>query len=140
MKKNRNKKGFTLIELMVVLILIGILSTMAIPKFLGSTYKTKATECKPFLKEIVTLQSAFFIEKGRYAATNLALCFTDTITKYYNYAITNAGTKLGSASLIADLGNASSGDGVCIDSSYELYVSNAVLGGYLSIDTVGTCP
>lgn len=53
------KKGFTLVELMVVIVIIGILAALAIPRFLGATNKTKATEFKPVLKQIFTLEEAF---------------------------------------------------------------------------------
>jgi len=53
------KKGFTLVELMVVIVIIGILAALAIPRFLGATNKTKATEFKPVLKQIFTLEEAY---------------------------------------------------------------------------------
>lgn len=57
------KKGFTLVELMVVIVIIGILAALAIPRFLGATNKTKATEFKPVLKQIYTLESAYQQER-----------------------------------------------------------------------------
>ena len=53
------RKGFTLVELMVVIVIIGILAALAIPRFLGATAKSKATEFKPVLKQIYTLEEAF---------------------------------------------------------------------------------
>ena len=39
------EKGFTLVELMVVIIIVGVLSAVALPNFLDQTNKAKATEC-----------------------------------------------------------------------------------------------
>merc|ERR1712100_355584 len=46
-KKGRNllEKGFTLVELMIVIVIVGILSAVALPNFLNQTTKAKGTEC-----------------------------------------------------------------------------------------------
>ncbi|WP_186539610.1 type IV pilin protein [Synechococcus sp. BIOS-E4-1] len=46
-KRGRNliEKGFTLVELMIVIVIVGILSAVALPNFLNQTSKAKATEC-----------------------------------------------------------------------------------------------
>ena len=52
-------KGFTLIELMIVVVIIGILAALAIPRFYQSTVKTRQSEAKLILKQICTNQMLY---------------------------------------------------------------------------------
>jgi prepilin-type N-terminal cleavage/methylation domain-containing protein len=55
----QNRKGFTLIELMIVVVIIGILASLAIPRFMQATVKTKQSEAKQMLKQIYTMQHSY---------------------------------------------------------------------------------
>jgi len=62
MKLIKNKKGFTLIELIVVMAIIGILVLLAIPKFMGYTEKAKLTKLKSNTKVLETASERYYIE------------------------------------------------------------------------------
>jgi type II secretion system protein G len=61
-----SRKGFTLIELMIVVVIIGILAALAIPRFMQATTKSKQTEAKQLLKQIYTMERAYRQENGTY--------------------------------------------------------------------------
>ncbi len=72
-KFHKNEKGFTLIELMIVVVIIGILAALAIPRFMRATTKSKQSEAKAVLKQIYVLERAYFQENDQYvAAANTA--------------------------------------------------------------------
>src|SRR3989304_2210661 len=62
----KNKKGFTLIELMIVVAIIGILAAIAIPDFLKFQAKAKQSEAKQNLGAIFTTQVAYFGENNTF--------------------------------------------------------------------------
>ena len=59
--------GFSLTELMVVLVIIGVLVLLALPKLLPIVTKAKTTEAKLMLKQVYTLEQSYKFEHDRYS-------------------------------------------------------------------------
>ena len=109
-----NRKGFTLIELMIVIVIFGILAAIAIPKFSNTKQKAVRSSMISDLKSLAGAQEAFYSDSTRYAGSysntrgsnsvnfspsqnNVMAITTGGSGSYWSATMTNTGYNSGSS-------------------------------------------
>lgn len=72
-KKMHSRKGFTLVELMAVLMIVALLAGLAAKSFMGQTEKAKVTVTKATLKTLHGAVNMFKLDTGRYPSEDMGL-------------------------------------------------------------------
>lgn len=82
----KNERGFSLVELMIVVGIIGILATIAMPKMQTFMAKAKQTEVKTNLSHMYTLELAYYGDNSTYGDA-AAIGFANPTGVRYTYTV-----------------------------------------------------
>ncbi len=112
----KDRKGFTLIELMIVVAIIGILAAIAIPNFLRFQCKGRQSEARTNLGGIFTAEKSFFSTYNEYTSSLPAINWAPTGCPRYVYGFAadnfepSNGTNIEAAAYIAAIGAGPNGN------------------------------
>jgi prepilin-type N-terminal cleavage/methylation domain-containing protein len=69
MVQTSGNRGFTLVELAVVIVMLGVLATFAVPRYLSSVEKSRAAEAFHYLSRVEAAQERYHSSHGAYASS-----------------------------------------------------------------------
>ena len=81
----RNKKGFTLVELLVVILIIGVLAAIALPMYQKAVMKSRFSAMMPLAKALAEANEVYYLEYGRYSEDPTALTVQGKDTSSESY-------------------------------------------------------
>jgi type IV pilus assembly protein PilE len=87
-RRSRRPRGFTLIELMIVVMIIGILATIAVSGYRRMVNKARMTQAQVVLKHLYKAEVTFYSDTGRFTTDTRALGYDPTRYPYYDVTVT----------------------------------------------------
>jgi type IV pilus assembly protein PilA len=94
----RPSRGFTLIEMMIVVVIVGVLATMAVTGYRKMVAESHSTEAVEVINSIRVAQEMWHAETGRYDDVSTTLCLDATCTSLYPQAFFSHPTNASSSS------------------------------------------
>ncbi len=91
-RKPENRKGFSLVELAVVVIIIGVLAAFGVPRMLKSVERSKAAEAFKYLASVRASQERYQAREGTYSTVVTDLDVTQSVPKYFTVGTVAAGS------------------------------------------------
>jgi len=141
-KMDRDERGFTLIELMVVVLIIAILIAIAIPTFLGARTKAQDRAAQVELRQSLLTEKTFYTDAETYVATAAQLAALEP-TLTFDPVVGNASkTKVGFTGTATDVvmeKQSKSGKWFCIADSVSAGTTYNSGAAKTDVDTLGEC-
>jgi prepilin-type N-terminal cleavage/methylation domain-containing protein len=88
----RRELGFTLVELAIVIVIIGVLASFGVPRFRDAVERTKAGEAVNYLSAVRTAQERFAAREGTYASELSDLDIAMPAPKYFHVGTIDVGS------------------------------------------------
>lgn len=133
MKKN----GFTLIELMIVVVIVGILTVIAIPSYTSYLEKARRSEAQTSLMELAAKIERFYSENHTYAGATLSALNMPTNTEDGHYVISLSNLSTSTYTLTATAQGGQASDTKCGNFSLNQLGQKSVSGS--ASDPLKTC-
>ena len=83
-ERYKSRAGFTILELLIVIIIVGVLSAIAIPSFLNQIGKSRGSEAKTTLGILIRSQTSYRFENGTFTG-DLSLLDARVPSNFYLY-------------------------------------------------------
>ncbi len=91
----KNKNGFTLLEIIIVVVIAGVLATLALPRYNASVEKSRTTEAVQILDALKDAQLVYFYEHNAYATNVDDLEITiPTLRNFADPSVNNDASKV----------------------------------------------
>lgn len=124
----KSQEGFTLVELMIVVAIIGVLSAVAVPNFKKYQAKAKSSEAKVQLAAAYTAEQAFYGDFGIYANCLAYMGYdpaNEILSRYYMVGFNAAGTAISSAAAASAVNSGLSSECITTTPGSEAWIANS---------------
>jgi len=82
-----SKRGFSLVELTIVVVVLGVLATFAVPRFMRSVECSKAAEAYNYCENVAAGEAAYFARHGEFTGTLSDLNVSLNVPQYFTLAL-----------------------------------------------------
>jgi type IV pilus assembly protein PilA len=104
-ERSGSESGFTLVELLVVMLILGILAAIAIPAFFNQRDKARDADTKASVRTVETAEETYFVDNGEYTGTLADLTAIEpTINDAPSTPTLSAGTRTYTVGIQSDTG------------------------------------
>lgn len=132
----RRQRGVSLLELMIVVVIVGIIASIAFPSYTQFILRAKRTAAKSVILRVADRQEQFFADNKQYATTMTALGFaTNPIAIDENGGIT--GTTSGDRLYSVALGNPGGTTTFTVQATPQLSMTRDTACGVMSMTHIG---